>query len=608
MRIVTKINLALAAVVGLSALLNLAALETTVMPRFSALEIEAAQRNQSRVLEAIQLQEAQVAASARDYAFWDDSYAYMNAGDPTYETKNVNAESLKALNVNHFLAVDAAGRVKLDRGFDFSGEDPVEVRLLDVAELPQDHPFRAPFAEPESRTGLIRTEQGVVALGYAPITNTERKGDPSGILLFGRLIDLDLLRTITKVDFDLVAASAGPRKNELTRGESAITVRTTLAGVDGKPIADIVSTTSRSISAAGRQAVWTAMLLILAAGALLILTLAIVLRRIAVKRIERMQRHLVRISATGSLEPLPEEDSGDELSRMVTSFNEMAAQLAELREQLRRRDYRHGAADQAAEMLHNVRNAVSPLSAIAWELAQEAEAPLKANLAKALQQLEDPSVEPARVEKLNQFVALSAGRLLEEERRRQSELKTLQGIVQHVEGILKDEEAVAHGERKPEEIELRRTVAAVAAVIRKRPGMTVSVEAPPGLSILGHQIALEQIVGNLMINAAEAIEATGRGAGTIKISAQEIELNGAAAVDLRIEDDGDGIPAERLEKVFEKGYSTRRERSGGLGLHWCANAANAMHGRLYAESEGAGRGATFHLVLPRASKELRTAA
>ena len=65
-----------------------------------------------------------------------------------------------------------------------------------------------------------------------------------------------------------------------------------------------------------------------------------------------------------------------------------------------------------------------------------------------------------------------------------------------------------------------------------------------------------------------------------------------------VQDNGIGIPAENLSRIFEFGFTTRRHGHGGLGLHTAALAANLMAGTLRVHSDGIGRGATFCLELP----------
>jgi sensor histidine kinase regulating citrate/malate metabolism len=57
--------------------------------------------------------------------------------------------------------------------------------------------------------------------------------------------------------------------------------------------------------------------------------------------------------------------------------------------------------------------------------------------------------------------------------------------------------------------------------------------------------------------------------------------------------------------VFEKGFSTKSlETNQGIGLHWCANALNALGGRIWADSDGSGCGACLHFMVPLADREM----
>ena len=76
------------------------------------------------------------------------------------------------------------------------------------------------------------------------------------------------------------------------------------------------------------------------------------------------------------------------------------------------------------------------------------------------------------------------------------------------------------------------------------------------------------------------------------------------------EDNGTGIEAGHLQRIFDRRFSTK-QRGSGLGLHWSANAVAALGGRLFAQSRGRGYGAALHLILPlveEAAKTSRTAA
>jgi len=72
---------------------------------------------------------------------------------------------------------------------------------------------------------------------------------------------------------------------------------------------------------------------------------------------------------------------------------------------------------------------------------------------------------------------------------------------------------------------------------------------------------------------------------------------------IKIADNGMGIPQEQLEKIFEEFYQvadhmTRRHNGMGIGLSIARGMVEAHNGRLWAESEGLGKGSTFCVALP----------
>ncbi|HYP17321.1 MAG TPA: ATP-binding protein, partial [Opitutus sp.] len=73
----------------------------------------------------------------------------------------------------------------------------------------------------------------------------------------------------------------------------------------------------------------------------------------------------------------------------------------------------------------------------------------------------------------------------------------------------------------------------------------------------------------------------------------------AGRVQLIVQDNGVGIPAENLTRIFAHGFTTRAN-GHGFGLHSSANAAKEMKGTLTVHSDGPGQGATFTLELPAA--------
>ena len=174
----------------------------------------------------------------------------------------------------------------------------------------------------------------------------------------------------------------------------------------------------------------------------------------------------------------------------------------------------------------------------------------------------------------------------------------------HALEIIGQQQRHAH-ERPPLEVcDLAEALARNATIARYSDLAAIDFSFPTATTrVLANRVILSQVIGNLFGNAAESIAARGADGGTIAVTVDERD----GLVDIRIADDGAGFDAATGASLFQRGFSTRRHKSGGLGLHWCANSMIAMDGALRLESTGAGQGAVAILTL-RAADRLAEAA
>ncbi len=101
---------------------------------------------------------------------------------------------------------------------------------------------------------------------------------------------------------------------------------------------------------------------------------------------------------------------------------------------------------------------------------------------------------------------------------------------------------------------------------------------------------LIQILVNLIKNGKDAMMETPPEKRKLTIASFSQNKN----VYIKINDTGEGIVSEYLNKIFTHGYTTK-EGYHGFGLHTCANNMTEMGGRMWAESDGENKGATFVL-------------
>ncbi|OYT72998.1 MAG: hypothetical protein CFK52_03025 [Chloracidobacterium sp. CP2_5A] len=125
----------------------------------------------------------------------------------------------------------------------------------------------------------------------------------------------------------------------------------------------------------------------------------------------------------------------------------------------------------------------------------------------------------------------------------------------------------------------------------KRRTITFQALAEPYAIV--NEAKIEQALINLVRNA---VDATPPGAGAINVSLG-VEQGMAT---IHIADNGHGIPAELLPRIWEPFFTTKGEHGTGLGLEICRRIVEAHHGRLMCSSQ-VGVGTRFTILLPAAA-------
>lgn len=129
-------------------------------------------------------------------------------------------------------------------------------------------------------------------------------------------------------------------------------------------------------------------------------------------------------------------------------------------------------------------------------------------------------------------------------------------------------------------------------ITARKPRLRFVRQIPPDVRLPGSAKDWERVFANLFLNAAQIMRKPGR----IDISAQHAD----GSLTITVCDNGPGIPADILPRMFRPNVSTKSSASGrsGLGLHIVASIVKQYSGRVLAANREGSTGAVFTILLP----------
>jgi signal transduction histidine kinase len=584
-------------VVGLASLaIGGYGIAAAVRPAFDTLERQQVDRQIAQSQSFLARLGARVEAAALDYANWDATYAFMESLGADYRDENFTDGSFADLQVNGMALVRFDGAIVASHFVDLETEAAAPDWLPHFEEAAAADTIRAFGRESPSFNTFVQMEDRIFALAVAQIRPSGKSGEPRGLLVMAREVTSDATTEALQTPVSVRPRHHGDKVIALREADSW-RVRVPVLNHAGAAIATLDFRLDRDVSRLGNTTLRAAL------GASFAIMLGSLLAvygyvRLGIgRRLGVIDGHMQRVADTGQLTPLPADGNTDEIGSLAFSFNRMTAELKDLKEQVQAQAYRLGRSDWASAVMHNVRNALNPVTVILSKAAAERSAVDADAIGRALGELASPDTPAERRGKLTAFLLAAFD---DNERRagaRRQDLMSARALLGESLGILSSEEAVAHEAFPIEPVDILEVVARNAAFARFVPWGSVEVVVPSEAAwVDANPVLLSQVIGNLMTNAVEAIVAAGRRPGRIEVG---VETLSGAEVAIRICDDGRGFQPAEATQFFARGKSSKGA-GGGLGLHWCANAINAMRGSLTLSSEGPGRGACARLVLPAA--------
>jgi signal transduction histidine kinase len=327
------------------------------------------------------------------------------------------------------------------------------------------------------------------------------------------------------------------------------------------------------------------------------------------------------------------KQSNDELGQLADGFNEMLVQIQErdlglqgardnlekrveertqelekIHKQLLEASRQGGMAEIATNVLHNVGNVLNSVNVSASLVFDSVKKSRLSSLAKVAGLLREHEQDlgtfitsDPQGKQLPSYLGQLSDHFLADQKAMVQELESLRGNIEHIKEIVAMQQTYAKVGGVKEMINVVNLVEDSmrmneGALSRHHVAVIREFEDVPLMNVEKHKIL--QIMVNLLRNAKHACQESELADRQLRVRV----VNGDGRVRILVMDNGVGIPPENLTRIFNHGFTTRKD-GHGFGLHSGALAAKEMGGSLTVRSDGAGQGATFTLELPCAKDQ-----
>jgi two-component system NtrC family sensor kinase len=581
-----------------------------LMPSFAELERDDAETSMKRIGYALDTTLDSLELTAADWGNWADVYQFVQSPNAAFVKANITPIAMKQLKVNAMLIVDSNGRYVLASAKNLYTGEAMDLDLVARKSLPADFPWRRNLEQGTSARGLLRTNRGVMMIAAAPVLDGSGSGKPIGMVVMGRLLTAVQVHMIGAQAQATLAMLDGASAlgEQITETEAATQVLKPFMDIYGKPVMSLRVDVPRRITERGHVAVTYASLYLIGAAITVLILLVVAVNRIVLKPLARVTRHAVAVGEGTDSRARLNLPGQDEIARLAHEFDRMVDRVMDTRRQLVDQSFQAGFAELAKGVLHNLGNAMTPLGVRVTTLGDRLrDAPIS-HVEQATAELAEKSLAAPRRADLQEFLNLACRELATTVKEAQSDIAVVQRQATIVQSALTELMRSTRNVHVIESVRLPDLVAQTLEIVPDICRQRLMVDTDESLRKVGAvQVArtvLRLILQNLIINAADAVRDAGRDKGVLHFAAEIVRGADRDQLHLHCKDDGVGIAADNLQRVFDKGFSTKsRETNYGIGLHWCANAISALGGRIWAASEGPGLGASMHLILPLPIRE-----
>lgn len=590
--------------VGIAAASVILGARQIVNDSFDQLEAQRAEREGERALRQLQQQLDSLGGTAKDYGRWLDAVDFVLGKRPSFMRENLHVGNMGDLRLTYAVMLDPQGRTFASTRV--QGESMVPVPDADIERL---RPLAATVLADQRSETMVQTyvahNGSLDMVAVAPIFDPAQPGKaPYGAMLMvrhfdepevKRLSDALLVPVRLVVDIHTDAFKGSPvapldkASHAVPLDEDREEVHALVRDHLDRPLFQIVLTLDRQLHQAGQSLGKANMAMLALAGLLVAALLVLLLDRLLLRRLQRLHTDLQSITEQGPTKSGEVGTKGDdELAQLGLGINSLLDRVR---------------ADNDAQ-----RTAHERQEALQIQLIQSQKTEALGRLTGGIAHDVNNSLAA-----ITGWVRLAAEDLPDAQHPSHEALQQALKATRYADGLMR--QLLAFGRQSAPKLR-RLHLTDLIEDTRKLvgAGLLRSCELTVQYDIADEEVdvdptQMQQVLVNLLINAADAMQGKGRielnlDAIEMPISAGQPLPPGAAELPagrylrLTVRDHGPGIAPEHQERVFEPFFTTKAKGRGtGLGLSVAHGIMARHHGAIGLHSE-TGAGATFHLYLP----------
>ena len=318
---------------------------------FTQLEKREVRQNVQRVQNAYSNYLNEFNSLNYQWAAWDETYAFIQNGNPDYIKRNLRPADFQTLNINLILYLNASGNLVYGRGFNLKQRQFKPVPKGFLPTLRSKMNLRQQPNNMSRFSGIVLLPEGPLVLSALPILTGQGKGPVRGTLIMGRYLNSDEIKRLSQLTrlnitaykvtdpqlpIDVSEAKAA-LSSEVQSSETSIVVQpsstdtirgyTLLQDIYNQPALLLRVDLPRDIYQQGRVSLNYFIVSLLVVGFVFTVATLLLLRRLVLSRLARLSNEVKIIGSTGDFSMRVAVSGADELSSLGSTINWMLEAL-----------------------------------------------------------------------------------------------------------------------------------------------------------------------------------------------------------------------------------------------------------------------------------------